>query len=182
MPDPIQSPSNLSWYPSAEGASAAENAAQICSVSLHDADLPASQSSTPAGPRPASTASAGATPGASVPATGSQLLVARFTPAKVQPAPQPSVLKSALACAPELANVVLTTAAAIAAAPETLGASLLAASRITLTGAVFDRCATRDEEQQVKKEINATAAKDCEAAGGTALLASSGSVVCAIGK
>jgi len=78
--------------------------------------------------------------------------------------------------------VALTTAAAIAAAPETLGASLLAVSRITLTGAVFDRCATRDEEQQVKKEINATAAKDCEAAGGTALLSSSGSVVCAIRK
>ena len=82
-------------------------------------------------------------------------------------------------------NVAATTALALAAAPATTGASVVAAAQaaqVVVNGAFFDKCATDHEKQQVREAVNSAAAKECEAKGGTALLSYNGSVVCAVSQ
>ena len=169
MTDSIK-PSASSWYPIPEGATPEENDAQMSIAAVHP--VVSNASLTP--PR----AERGDTEAAGTASPGARLLVARFSQPTV-PVAKPSVLEATWNCAVELANVAITTLVVAGAAPETFGTSLLALGRIGYAGAAFDRCATRDEAQQVKEQTAAAAAADCTAHGGVALSTFDGSPICA---
>jgi len=173
MPDPIQSPSNSCWYPVPEGATEQENDALMSSTALRTPNAEAPP--TPRISTPAANV-AGPPPSASPPDSGARLLVLRHSATHT---PQPSVLKAVWACKTELAAVAVTAGVAAAAAAPTGGASL---AGILLAGYNFERCATKNEAQQVQTAINDAAARECEANGGTPLLSHHGSVACLVSK
>jgi hypothetical protein len=170
MADPIQSSTNSSWYSIPEGASAAENAAQMSSISGKSPDI-----------SPGATAGAPGAPSSAAPApNGTALLVARFSTPSAVPVAQPSFLKAALDCGLELGSAAITTLTVAAALPETFGTSLLAIGRVAFSAASAGRCITRDEAQQTQADVKAAQAADCAAQGAIALSTADGAAVCAV--
>lgn len=164
MTNPIQSSVNRSDYAQPEATSAAENEAQMSLISAHPGTSP-SQGSAPA-------AAAPATPAVSA-------LVSRFSPPSgVHPPVEPSLSKALLNCSLEASNLALQAAVVIAAAPETLGASLIGAARLTLPALVVQRCVERDEAAQVAVGTRANQAADCASQGAIALSLVDGGVIC----
>src|SRR6478735_8487669 len=115
MPNPVQSPRNVSWYPIPEGATAQENDAQMSSSALGGQCMEAPP--TPQSVPPA--ASVASPPSALAPESGARLLGARLTPVKPPPTPQPSVLEATWACRSELAGVAISAGLAVAVAAPT---------------------------------------------------------------
>lgn len=134
MTEPIGASALSSWFPVPDDATPAENAAQMNLPAAHE--LP-----------DACLVGGGDTERRK--ATVSVATVADTPPSPpAVPQPHASLLQATWHCAPELANVALTSALIALAVPETTGASLLALGRIALAVVQFDRCAIRDEAQQ----------------------------------
>jgi hypothetical protein len=165
MPNPIQASIDPSVCSFPEDVSLAENDAQMSLSSAH----PATTASAPAQSAPAAP-----------PSPAVSALVSRFTaPTGSHPPVEPSLGKAILNCGLEEANFAGTAAGIILAAPETLGASLLAGVRLITGGALIQRCINRDEAQQVQDGTRANLAADCRNEGALPLTTTDGAVVCA---
>ena len=155
MPDPVSSSPNSSYFEPLEGASAAENEAQMCLISAHSLENPSAPSSLAV-----------------------DALVSRFTLPRENTAIEPSLATALANCGDEALALVVKTGVAVLAAPETAMASLLVTSSLLSASVSLNRCLEADQARQVEEGTRKAQAADCEARGDVALLTSGGSVVC----
>jgi hypothetical protein len=107
-------------------------------------------------------------------------LVSRFTaPAGTHPPVEPSLGEAMLNCKLPITNYLLSVAAVVAAAPETGGASLIAAGKILTAAIGVQACLSQNEAEQVQNGNRAALAADCRADGAIPLTTTDGQVVCA---
>jgi hypothetical protein len=108
-------------------------------------------------------------------------LVSRFTaPSGVHPPVEPSLGEALLNCKLATLSSVVNTAGAIAAAPETFGASfVIAALRLAGSSGTLVNCIDQNEKQQVAAANLANEAADCRREGAIPLTTTDGVVVCA---
>jgi hypothetical protein len=172
MPDPIQSlDPSLCSLP--DDVTVDENNAQMCLSAAHP-----SASSTPTS-APAPSALGPRAP-ASPPSPAVSALVSRFTlPSGVHTPVEPSLAKAMLKCTAEEGNLVGTAGLIIAAAPETVGASLAGGFAIINAARIVRNCLADNEAQQIVDGNRANQVADCRSEGAIPLTTTDGAVVCA---
>lgn len=174
MPNPINASFDPALCSSPDDVTAEENDAQMNLISAHPA-VSATPSAAPAPNAQPAPAAPTAPPSPAVSA-----LVSRFTaPTGMHPPVEPSVSSALSNCKLPISNYLLSAAAIVVSAPETLGASLLAGAKVLTLAAGVDSCLEQNEAQQVKDGNRANLAADCRAIGAIPLTTVDGLVVCA---
>jgi hypothetical protein len=169
MPNPVQASFDPALCSLTDGVSPEENDVQMCLSPL----APLANGAQTAAPSPSA-------PSGSPPSPAVSVLVSRFTtPTGTHPPVEPSLGKAIVNCGWEEANFAGTAAGIIIAAPETLGASLLAAFRLTTGAGLIQRCINRDEAQQVQDGTRENLAADCRNEGAIPITTTDGAVLCA---
>lgn len=148
MTEAIRASTAIDYYPDVEGASRAENEGQIC---LPDEHLEPAPSPAPSPPRSGSLG---------------------------QSAAPPSLLQSLRECSNEALGLGLKIAGIAVAAPETLGASLLAATVLGQAASSLLDCVEARQAERLEAAKRQAEAGDCQANGGQAVQGFDGALLC----
>ncbi|HTA89886.1 MAG TPA: hypothetical protein VK745_09935 [Polyangiaceae bacterium] len=174
MPNPINASFDPALCSSPDDVTAEENDAQMNLMSAHPAASATPSAATAPNAQPAAAAP---TP---PPSPAVSALVSRFTaPTGMHPPVEPSLTKALLNCKAAVGNYLINFAAVAISAPDTLGASLVAGSKVMIAGANVTACLDQNEAQQVSDGNRANQADDCRTVGAIPLTTSGGAVVCA---